>query len=144
MTENAVNLKQEGPIVVKRVIPINWMSKLSQVLSGFGRMVIYENHNKMNQTYELDPRIRFDPRGDNSTNHVIEIKEGDFKFGKLNGYGRVVNAEERARVGYFKDDKDYGKMIYYKDGVVERQGVVRNDSFEKAAITDLSSNVADP
>lgn len=124
---------------------MNWMNKMASILSGYGRMVIFETHSKMNSTYEFDPRIKFDPRHDNSTNHILEIREGFFHFGKLNGYGRILNAEETARVGFFKDDSDFGKMIYFRDGLLEKEGVAHNDSsFERLSITDLTFNVVDP
>lgn len=42
---NAVNLEQTGPIHTKRIITMSWMSKMQRILSGYGRMVVFETHN---------------------------------------------------------------------------------------------------
>lgn len=51
------------------------------------------------------------------------MKEGQFKNGLLDGYGRVFNQNGEAEIGYFREGYTHGKAIYYSQGKVFKQGI---------------------
>jgi len=45
--------------------------------------------------------------------YIYEIRDGEFKDGELNGYGRVINRHGIVTIGYFKHGQPYGSIIEY-------------------------------
>jgi hypothetical protein len=143
MKDQATNIIELGPIVTKRIIPLIRMEKMKGLVSGFVRLVIYESSNPMNRTYLFDGKIKFDPRKSPEKNKVIEIREGEFKHGMLNGYGRVLKIDGTATVGFFNNDRVEGKVQYYKDGILEKQGLMDKDTgnFQDLDILEFNDNM---
>jgi hypothetical protein len=57
-------------------------------------------------------------------NTLLEIREGRLLFGKLNGYGRILYAQDyRAEVGFFEDDRLSGKAMEYISGSLYKEGI---------------------
>lgn len=99
--EQAYNIVEIGPIRSHRIVPLIRMEKMKHLLRGFARMIVYETTHKMSRKYTFDPHIKFDPRYNPENNTVIEMREGEFRDGMLNGYGRVMKSYGEAIVGFF-------------------------------------------
>lgn len=81
---------------------------IKEVLTGFGRFTYYRCFSK-NELGEFDPSFS-DAKG----NWLMNIKEGEFKQGKADGYQRQLSAyNSHCKQGYFKNDQPYGKFVEY-------------------------------
>ena len=116
MEEQASNMVQVGPIHSHRTISLTRLDKMKHALTGHGRIIVYEAHHKLNTIYGPDHKIKFDPRKKPRANKLVEIREGYFRDGKLEGYGRVMNVDSNAIVGFFEKNVENGKVQYYKNG----------------------------
>lgn len=54
---------------------------------------------------------------------MIQVQEGEFDLGHLNGYGRIMKSDQTASVGYFEGGQKSGKAIEYNRGVLVNQGI---------------------
>lgn len=145
VSAEATNIKEIGPIKKHRTILLTEMSKIQTLLNGYARIIIYEAHTPMNSTYLPDPKIEYDPRVNYHKNKILEIREGQFFNGMLNGYGRVFESDGSAKIGFFHFDKDFGKMMFFENGFLLKEGIVHsNGEFQKMKITDFIINAVYP
>lgn len=86
-------------------------------LTGYGRIVKYEL---------VDPEDDFKP----NNCKIVQLLEGKFKKGMLDGYGRLVNAESgEVKVGFFKEDFLHGKGQQFTVGqdAADFEGMFEDD-----------------
>jgi len=64
---------------------------------------------------------------------LLDIVEGKFKNGQMDGYCRYIDCVEgEVHVGYFKDDMPQGKYARFSlDGEVQEQGIKEEDELVK-------------
>ena len=83
--------------------------KIAHLLNGYARIVFY-------QVYSQDGSHNYNPYMNPRRNRIVQMKEGQFKNGKANGYVRTMDMMKDASVGFFKEDRAYGKVQYYQNG----------------------------
>ena len=94
-------------------------NEIGHLLNGYARVVIYETTAFNVITNKYDPL--FSP----NMNRPISMDEGQLKGGiKLTGFGRFIDFESSAtKIGYFQNGTPQGKLMYYNNGKLEKQGI---------------------
>lgn len=89
---------------------------ISSAINGFARIVTYANHSIPEYTDVNNPLRSGMKVVTHQPEHleIMELTEGEFKEGKLNGYGRRICARTgTCEVGFFQDGVPMGKYTQY-------------------------------
>ena len=80
---------------------------ISSAINGFARIVTYANHS-IPEYQDINRPLKGIGSGEKVISHkaeqleILELVEGEFRAGKLNGYGRKIDARTGAcEVGFF-------------------------------------------
>lgn len=92
------------------------MKEMSPHMTGYGRKMCYEVHAKIPGTDVFSPYVN------SKSNKLIIFKEGEFKNGVLDGFGRTLY-QSVAEIGFYLNDFPYGKFQVYIKGELEKQGL---------------------
>ena len=100
---------------------------MKKLLNGYGRIYIYSNYNRLT----VNNKNMLFGTDNPGSNQLIEVQEGLFDNGLLNGFGRKLKIDGTAEVGYFENGRKSGKVIVYSNGMLSNQGIYKNDELIK-------------
>lgn len=92
-------------------------------MTGYGRILLYRVNTK-------DENGIYNPKQYGANRVLLEMQEGSFKEGLLDGFGRRIttnltelpNYRCEARLGFFKQGLRHGKAQYFKNDLLT-QGI---------------------
>jgi hypothetical protein len=102
-------------------------NEIARMLTGYGRIIHYHSNGG------------FSP----SNLTIVDVQEGQFKFGKLDGYCRVfiAKAEEAVNVGYFTSGLPNGKFISFtSDGNCVEEGIKTSKALKSQKVVNFLGN----
>ena len=84
---------------------------VSEHISGYWRSIWYYSYQKH--------QGRFTPLMDTNSNRISHMQEGQVQEAKMHGFNRkMFYIGSRVDLGFYKDDKEYGKNIHCSNGRV--------------------------
>ena len=75
-----------------------------------------------------------------SKNYTLSITEGHFKFGKLNGFGRVIDKDAEWTIGFWKNGVPWGKSSRYYRNNIKNEGIYEGKLIKNQTIKSYCVN----
>ena len=110
---------QTKPVFFKPV----FYSEIEEAITGFCRIIKYTNHtiNPIISEEYLQDSGKLTQNNNPENLELLSIEEGKYTTGKMNGYCRILDAEDGScQVGFFNDNTPWGKYCKFaQDGSYE-------------------------